>query len=129
MNTLGDPFFIAAENKADASQIFANALASAMNQSSWVNSNLKIRFCILFMQRLLEHRLVQSGNIQLVKKIKQKSIVFLIRLLKRYPEEGLHILSQFIIDELQENQHFEFEHLVQFQTILLELLFPPELPQ
>lgn len=117
------------ENRTDASQFIASSVASALNGSKWVSKDHKVRFCILFMQRMLERQLENYSTIQVFNKMKKKPLAFIIRLLKRYPEKGMHILSQTIIDELQQNQHFKFDQMVQFQTILLELLFPPEQPQ
>ncbi len=105
------------------SKMLASTVAKALNESVWVNSNLKIRLCIQFLQMILESKL-DTGNIALIQRIRKKPISFIIRFLKRYPDKGLQLLSQFLMEELKENQKFQFGELVQFHTILLDLLFP-----
>ncbi len=107
------------------SEMLARTIADALNECGWVNSNHKIRLCILFMQKILESKLEVSENIALIRKIKKKPISFIIRFLKRYPDKGLKLLSQSVMDELRENQKFKMGELVQFHTALLDLLFPP----
>lgn len=107
------------------SEMLARTIADALNECGWVNSNHKILFCILFMQKILESKLEVSDNIALIRKIKKKPINFLIRFLKRYPDKGLKLLSQSVMDELRENQKLKLGELVQFHTALLDLLFPP----
>lgn len=105
--------------------IFACTIARALNESGWVNSNLKIQLCILLMQKILECKLGNTDNIALIQRIRKKPISFIIRFLKRYPDKGLQLLSQSVMEELRENQKLQFGELVQFHTVLLDLLFPP----
>lgn len=107
------------------SKMLASTIAKALNESGWVSSELKIRLCILFMKMILESKLENKDDIALFQRIKKKPIRFMIRLLKRYPDKGLQLLSQAVMAELRENQKFQFGELVQFHTILLDLLFPP----
>lgn len=126
MNNLEDTLKIAAQQEQAGSKVLAEAIASALNQSRWVSSNIKIRLCILFMQSILESKMEFTDNIALIGKINKKPINFLVRFLKRYPDRGLHILSQSIMEELREKQKFKLEQLVEFHTLLLDLLFPPQ---
>lgn len=107
------------------SEMLASTIAKALNESRWVGSDLKIRLCILFMQMILESKQENKDDIALFQRIKKKPISFMIRLLKRYPDKGLQLLSQAVMAELRENQKFQFGELVQFHTVLLDLLFPP----
>ncbi len=107
------------------SKMLACTIAKELNESGWVSCNLKIRFCILFMQKILESKLKNPDNIILIQKIRKKPLSFIIRFLKRYPDKGLQLLSQSVMEELRGNQNYEFDELVQFQTALLDLLFPP----
>lgn len=107
------------------SKMLACTIAKELNESGWVSCNLKIRFCILFMQKILESKLKNPDNIILIQKIRKKPLSFIIRFLKRYPDKGLQLLSQSVMEELRGNQNYEFDELVQFQTALLDLLFQP----
>ena len=107
------------------SKMLASTIAKALNESGWVSNNLKIRLCILFMQKILESKVENTDDIALVRKMRKKPIDFMIRFLKRYPDKGSQLLSQYVMEELRENQKFQFKELVQFHTVLLDLLFPP----
>jgi hypothetical protein len=107
------------------SEMLAWTIARSLNECGWVNSNLKIQLCILFMQKILESKLGSTDNIALIQKIRKKPISFIIRFLKRYPDKGLQLLSQSVMEELRMNQKLQFGELVQFHTALLDLLFPP----
>ena len=95
----------------------------ALNESRWGVVILKFGFA-LFMQ-MIESKQENKDDIALFQRIKKKPISFMIRLLKRYPDKGLQLLSQAVMAELRENQKFQFGELVQFHTVLLDLLFPP----
>lgn len=107
------------------SKMLASTIARALNESGWVSSDLKIRLCIMFMQKILESKLENTDNMALIQRIRKKPVRFIIRFLKRYPDKGLYLLSQSVMEELRENQKFQFGELVQFHTALLDLLFPP----
>ena len=107
------------------SEMLASTIAKTLNESGWVSNNLKIRLCILFMQKILESKVENTDDIALVRKMRKKPIDFMIRFLKRYPDKGSQLLSQYVMEELRENQKFQFKELVQFYTVLLDLLFPP----
>lgn len=124
MSYFNDNMDHAVNYQAAGSELLARNVASALNESRWINNDLKIRFCILFMRSILDHKTHDPGRISLIQKINRKPLRFAIRLLKRYPEEGLSILSQSIMVELQSNQNFKLDQLVSFHTVLLNLLFP-----
>lgn len=124
MYTGNNPDNFSIKNPIGDSVFLAQNIANALNSSSWVSRDLKISLCISLLRGIMGSHEEKNESDLFVEKIKGKPFSFSIRLLKRYPEKGVKILSNSIIDELQRNQNYKLEQLVEFNNVLLDLLFP-----
>jgi hypothetical protein len=105
-------------------QLLASKVAAVFNETQWITTEHKILFCILFMKKVLGCPIPQSFSESLIRRIMKKSLRFSIRLLKRYPSDGILMLVVLIMAELHDNQKYSVEQLTDFHTTLMGAFFP-----
>lgn len=103
--------------------LLANTFTKCIDATDGITKNLKIEFCLLFLNAILENTYPKKYT-DLSKRLKNRSIYLGIRLLKRYPHEGIKILVGLIMNELVENQQYSTDELVQFYNEVFFHFFP-----
>lgn len=124
MKNIKSSIQLAVRHPSTGSQLLARTIADAFTDAPWITRELKIRFCITYMKMIIGCEILQSVDENLLERITRKSLPFGIRLMKRYPELGVFALAKLIVDELNQNQKFTFEQLVEFQSELICDFFP-----
>ncbi|NLE00602.1 MAG: hypothetical protein GX640_12085 [Fibrobacter sp.] len=104
-------------------QLLADTVAQALIDAEWFDNEHKIRFCIGFLNEVVSDKKSELFDDHLFKKIKKRPIRFCIRLLKRYPEQGLKFLIHMILHELRDVQNFKMEQLIEFHSEILSRFF------
>lgn len=124
MSDIKNSIKIAVRHPWSGTQLLASTISGEFNKAPWINRELKLKFCFLFMKNLLEERPESKPNPALVNKIGKRSLCAGIRLLKRYPEKGLHVLVSLVLTELKSTQKFTQIQIIEFYHELLNDLFP-----
>lgn len=104
--------------------LLAKTLATLINGESWINWTLKKKFCMLFMNNLIDRCVEREVDSSLLEKIKSIPLASGIRLLKRTPDEGLKALVVLIAKELNDQQGFTPREQVAFLSEIYDGLFP-----
>lgn len=104
-------------------ELLANTFTQCIDDTTWITKDLKIEFCLLFLNAILENTNRREGT-DFSNKLQHRSIYLGIRLLKHYPQEGLKILVELIINELIDNQNYSQDDLIQFYTEVFCRFFP-----
>lgn len=105
-------------------QIFARAVSHAFNDAPWISKELKLRFCLGFLENLLEKDWDSQTAHQLRKRFEKLTMETGFRLLRRFPDKGIEMLVTLLMVELRDRQKFTQEQLIEFHSELLEHFFP-----
>lgn len=103
--------------------LLANNFAKCIEDTS-ITKDLKVRLCLLLLQKIIDKTYANHNNTVLSSRLQNRSIYFGIRLLKRYPKQGLDVLSNLIIYELVNNQNCSQDELLLFYNKVFYRLFP-----
>ncbi len=114
---------ISIRQQSSGKELLAKSFTNCMNDAAWVTSELKIEFCVLFLQAILDRAYNQKID-DFTHRLRKKSVHFGIRLLKRYPKQGLQVLVNLIMDELIDHQKYSQDELFQFYAEVFERFFP-----
>ncbi len=104
--------------------LLAKTLATLINGENWINWTLKKKFCMLFMNNLIDRSIEREVDSSLLEKIKSMPLASGIRFLKRTPDEGLKVLVVLIAEELNDQQEFSPSEQVAFLSEIYDGLFP-----
>ena len=115
---------IAVTHPKHGAAILASAIASAIGSEKWITRDLKLKFCILFIENLIDGSIEKNISRKILTKVQDASFHDGIRLMKRYPEEGMKYLVALIMEELKIKQGFNEEAQVAFYEELLSSFFP-----
>jgi len=107
-------------------KLLARTFAIYFQGAPWINSNLKMKFCILFLSNLLDGAVEKQVSVHTMEKLIKKSLSFGIRLMKRWPDEGLKMLVAMIMRELRCNQRCSELELRYFCEEVIAVFFPQE---
>jgi len=107
-------------------ELLARTFARYFQGAPWINGDLKMRFCILFLSNLLDGSVEREVSAQTMEKLIKKTVSFGIRLMKRWPEEGLKMLVAMVMRELRCNQHCSELELQYFCEEVIAVFFPQE---
>jgi hypothetical protein len=105
--------------------LLANTFTQCIDNSTSLTKELKIEFCVILLSAIVD-RSYQPQKKNLSKRLKNKSIYSGIKLLKRYPRQGLEILVDLIIDELIGHQKCTQDDLFQFYSEIFSCFFNEE---
>ena len=104
--------------------LLAKTLANTMNGESWINRNIKKKFCLMLLNNHLDHKIEREADTKLLKKIKTIPLISGIRFLKRTPDAGLKVLVSLVSKELRNKQKLKQEEQIQFYHEVFNNLFP-----
>ncbi|MCL2690017.1 MAG: hypothetical protein FWE57_09270 [Chitinispirillia bacterium] len=107
-------------------ELLARTFAIYFQGAPWINSNLKMKFCIMFLSNLLDGAVEKQVSVRTMEKLIKKSLSFGIRLMKRWPDEGLKMLIAMVMRELRCNQHCSELELRYFCEEVIAVFFPQE---
>lgn len=103
--------------------LLAKTFAQCIDGTAWITKDLKIEFCLLFLNKILDEIYDQKYR-ELTRNLRGRSVYFGIRLLKRYPKKGIEVLVDLVIYELVENQNCSQAELFTFYNELFPQFFP-----
>ena len=115
---------IAIRHPSSGEGILAKTLASYLNRQDWLNDEFKLRFCIKFVENLIDGSVEKSVDCKILEKLKKCSFTDGIRFLKKRPKEGIKYLVVMVMEELRHRQNFTEEQQFQFYEELLASFFP-----
>ncbi|MFP4014642.1 MAG: hypothetical protein ACLFVQ_11185 [Chitinispirillaceae bacterium] len=104
--------------------LLARSFALHFQGAPWITPELKLKFCILFLGNLMDSAVEREIDPQLLKKVLRKSMQFGIRLLKRWPDNGLKMLVAVVMSELRQNQRYSQSEMQQFYDEVIGVFFP-----
>jgi len=107
-------------------ELLARTFAIYFQGAPWINSNLKMKFCIMFLSNLLDGDIEKQVSVRTMEKLIKKSLAFGIRLMKRWPDEGLKMLVAMVMRELRCNQRCSELELRYFCEEVITVFFPQE---
>jgi len=122
--TVKDGIKIAVTHPARGAAILGRTIAEQLEKENWLNDEYKLRFCILFVDNLIDGSVEDSINPSLLQKIKKRSFVDGLKLLRKRPEEGMKYMLVIIMEELKNKQGFSSEDQFAFYDSLLKSFFP-----
>lgn len=117
---------ISIRQQSSGKELLAKSFTKCMNDASWVTNELKIEFCVLFLNAILDRSYNQKID-DFTHRLRKKSVHFGIWLLKRYPKQGLEVLVNLIMDELIDHQEYSQAELFQFYAEVFDRFFPKNL--
>ncbi|MDR0308047.1 MAG: hypothetical protein LBI42_14575 [Chitinispirillales bacterium] len=120
---------IAVKNPEAGVSCLARTFAQYFQGGPWVNRDLKLRFCILYLRNLLDRSVEKEIDSGLLERVIKKPIIFGIRILKRNPEEGLKILIAVVMRELRCKQNYSYLELHSFYEEVIAVFFPDEVEE
>jgi len=115
---------IAIRHPSSGEMILAKTVAALLNKEDWLNDEYKLKFCIMFVDNLIDANIEKSINREILSKIRQKSFTDGIKMLKMRPEEGMKYMLVIIMEELRHRQNFDETQQYQFYEELLANFFP-----
>jgi hypothetical protein len=117
-------FKIAIRHPTSGAAILAKTISRLIKEEGWINEEFKLKFCIMFVDNLIDGNIEKSINRSLLEKIKKKSFAEGATFLKRWPAEGMKYMLVIIMEELRHRQNFNEEQQYQFYEELLASFFP-----
>lgn len=115
---------IAIRHPSSGESILAKTLANYLKQQEWLNEEFKLRFCIKFVENLIDGSVEESIDRSILEKLRKKSFTDGIKLLKHRPQEGIKYLLVIVMEELRNRQNFTEEQQFLFYEELLANFFP-----
>ncbi len=104
--------------------LLAKTLAKVMNDSGWIDRNMKKKFCAMFINNSIDHSEEKEVDKDLLEKIKYMPLPRGIRLLKRSPEAGLKVLVVLVAKELEHQQKLTHREQFEFYDEIFGSFFP-----
>ncbi|MFP4164883.1 MAG: hypothetical protein ACLFVE_12945 [Chitinispirillaceae bacterium] len=123
-NTIRQGISMAIRHPETGVELLARSFARHFQGAPWITPELKIRFCILFLSNLMDNAVEREIDPGLLRRVLRKSMWFGIRLLKRWPEEGLKMLVAVVMSELRQNQRYSESEMQQFYDEVIGVFFP-----
>ncbi len=115
---------IAVRHPESASALMAKTFAAHFDGAQWIDREMRLQFCILFLGNLIDSNIEESVGAALIDRLEARSLEFGMRMLKRNPDTGLKILIVLIMKELRTRQKFESEEQMSFYKEILARFFP-----
>jgi hypothetical protein len=95
-----------------------------MKSENWITDELKLKFCILFVENLIDGSIEKNIDRNILEKVKKKTFPHALRLMKKRPRLGMHFMLAIIMEELRCRQGFSEEAQFAFYEELLSNFFP-----
>jgi len=122
--TVKDGIKIAVTHPSKGAAILARTVASELEKESWLNDEFKLKFCIMFVDNLIDGSVEKSIDPKILKKIRTRSFTYGLKLLRKRPAEGMKYMLAIIMEELRHRQGFSSEDQFLFYESLLKSFFP-----
>ena len=117
-------FKIAIRHPTSGAAILAKTISKLIKEEGWINEEFKLKFCIMFVDNLIDGSIEKSIDRKLLDNIKKKSFAEGAKILKRWPTEGMKYMLVMIMEELRNRQNFNEAQQYQFYEELLANFFP-----
>ena len=117
-------FKIAVRHPNAGAAILAKTIANILIGEDWITDELKLKFCIMFVDNLIDQHIEKSIDRKLLEKIKKLPFTEGLKLMKHRPEEGMKFMLVMIMEELRNHQGFTEKEQFVFYENLLAGFFP-----
>ena len=127
MNTkisVEDGIKLAVNHPEKGAKILAGTMVKTLQQENWLNDQYKLKFCIMFVDNLIDGAIEKSINPKILYKISQLSFTDGLRILRKRPNEGMKYMLAIIMKELRTKQQFSRKEQFAFYDTLLMSFFP-----
>ncbi|MBN1865516.1 MAG: hypothetical protein JW808_11505 [Victivallales bacterium] len=104
--------------------ILAKTLAGMLNKQEWLNDEFKLKFCIRFIDNLMDGSIERSADPKIMGKLEKRSFTDGIRLLRKRPDDGINYMIAMVMKELRLRQGFDERRQFVFYEELLANFFP-----
>jgi hypothetical protein len=115
---------IAVRHPEKGAEIIAKTLADTLIGEDWITDEFKLKFCIMFVDNLIDGNIEKSIDRKLLEKVKDRTFIEGIRLMKHRPRQGMKFMVAIIMDELRNHQGFSEKEQFIFYENLLQSFFP-----
>jgi len=122
--TVKNGFKIAIRHPEKGAAIIARTLANTLLGEDWITDEFKLKFCIMFVDNLIDGNIEKSIDRKLLEKIKDRTFIEGIRLMKHRPVQGMRFMITIIMEELRNHQGFTEKEQFVFYENLLTSFFP-----
>jgi hypothetical protein len=124
---------LAVKRPARIADLLAKTLSDMMTGEEWFDVELKTRFCIMFLDSLIDEKNNAKHIIDLdlktVERLKEIPLTMGIRLLRKDPEKGIKTLVAIILNELIEHQKLSYDERLAFYDAMFANFFPELRPE
>ena len=117
-------FKIAIRHPNAGGKILAKTLADILLHEDWITEEFKLRFCIMFVDNLIDGNVEKDIDRKFLERIRKKPFTQGIKLLKSRPEQGMKYMLVLIMEELRLRQGFSEKEQSMFYEELLAAFFP-----
>ena len=117
-------FKIAVRHPSAGASILANTIAKILIGEDWITDELKLKFCIMFVDNLIDQHIEKSIDRKILDKIKKLPFTEGLKLMKHRPEQGMKFMLVIIMEELRNRQGFTEKEQFVFYENLLAGFFP-----
>ena len=104
--------------------LLAKTIVKTLQKENWLNDQYKLKFCIMFVDNLIDGAIEKSLDQKVLKKISQLSFVDGLKILRKRPNEGMKYMLAIIMKELRTKQQYSTKEQFAFYDTLLRSFFP-----
>ena len=117
-------FKLAIRHPHSGAEILAKTIAQLLIGEEWITDELKLKFCIMFVDNLIDGNIEQNIDRNILEKIKKRPFTDGLKLMKHRPTEGMKFMLVIIMEELRNHQGFTEKEQFVFYENLLSSFFP-----
>ncbi len=117
-------FKIAIRHPNSGAEILAKTLAHLLLGEAWITDELKLKFCIMFVDNLIDANVEKNIDRKILEKIKKLPFTEGLKLMKHRPKQGMKFMLVIIMEELKNQQGFTEKEQYVFYENLLSNFFP-----
>ena len=104
--------------------ILAKTMAKTLQQEDWLNDQYKLKFCIMFVDNLIDGAIEKSIDSKILQKISKLSFTDGLKILRKRPNEGMKYMLAIVMKELRTKQQYSRKEQFAFYDTLLRSFFP-----
>lgn len=117
-------FKIAVRHPGAGAELLAKTIADILIGEDWITDEFKLKFCIMFVDNLIDQHIEKSVDRKILEKVKKLPFTEGLKLMKHRPEQGMKFMLAIIMEELRNHQGFSEKEQFLFYEKLLSSFFP-----
>ena len=127
MNTkisVEDGIRLAVNHPEKGAMLLARTIVKTLQKEDWLNDQYKLKFCIMFVDNLIDGAIETSLNPKVLQKISRLTFTDGLKILRKRPNEGMKYMLAIIMKELRTKQQYSRKEQFAFYDTLLRSFFP-----